>query len=122
MPQQDIPFLLRQMDSLNMKVMVNLSGRGFKNTNGIFDVNDHQYLVSAIQNARKSTPNRIVVFTNVSFVGVGDPGWAENAVKQLEADVKAGAQGLKVYKGLGFSAKDTKGNILRVDDPRLDPV
>jgi predicted TIM-barrel fold metal-dependent hydrolase len=122
MPQQDIPALLKQMDSLNMKVMVNLSGRGFRNTNGVFDVNDNTYLVNSIQNARKTTPNRIVVFTNVSFTGVGEPGWAANAVKTLEADVKAGAQGLKIYKSLGFSAKDNKGNILRVDDPRLDPI
>ena len=108
MPQQDIPALLKQMDSLNMKVMVNLSGRGFRNTNGVFDVNDNTYLVNSIQNARKTTPNRIVVFTNVSFTGVGEPGWAANAVKTLEADVKAGAQGLKIYKSLGFSAKDKK--------------
>ena len=122
MPTQDIPALLKQMDSLNMKVMVNLSGRGFRNNNGVFDVNDNSYLVNSIQNARKATPNRLIVFTNVSFAGVGEPGWAANAAKQLEADVKAGAQGLKIYKSLGFSAKDNNGNILRVDDPRLDPV
>lgn len=122
MPTQDIPALLKQMDSLNMKVMVNLSGRGFRNNNGVFDVADNAHLVSSIQNARKTTPNRIVVFTNVSFAGVGEPGWSENAAKQLEADVKAGAQGLKIYKSLGFTAKDNKGNVLRVDDPRLDAV
>lgn len=122
MPTQDIPALLKQMDTLNMKVMVNLSGRGFRNNNGVFDVNDNSYLVSSIQNARKATPNRIVVFTNVSFTGVGDPDWASKAVKQLEADVNAGAQGLKIYKSLGFSAKDNKGAVLRVDDRRLDPI
>lgn len=122
MPNQNIPALLKQMDSLNMRVMVNLSGRGFRNNNGVFDVNDNSYLVSSIQNAKKTTPNRIVVFTNVSFSGVGEKDWAANAVKQLEADVKAGAQGLKIYKSLGFSAKDNNGKVLRVDDPRLDPV
>ena len=122
MPTQDIPALLKEMNDLNMKVMVNLSGRGFRNYNGSYDVNDHQYLVSAIQNAHKSTPNRILVFTNVSFAGVGEPGWAANAVRQLEEDVKSGAQGLKVYKNLGFNYKDAKGVLLHVDDPRLDPV
>ncbi len=122
MPDQDIPALLAQMDSLNMKVMVNLSGRGFRNNNGVFDVADNSYLVRSIQNAKKTTPNRLVVFTNGSFTGVGEPGWGEKAAAQLEADVKAGAQGLKIYKSLGFSAKDNKGNIIQVDDPRLDPV
>lgn len=122
MPTQDIPALLKQMDSLNMQVMVNLSGRGFRNNNGVFDVSDNSHLVNAIQNAKKSTPNRIVVFTNISFNGVGEPDWESKTLKALEADVKAGAQGLKIYKSLGFSAKDNKGNVLRVDDPRLDPV
>lgn len=122
MGSQDLPYLLRQMDSLNMTIMVNLSGRGFRNNNGVFDVNDHQYLVNAIENGRKADPKRLVVFTNASFVGVGEPGWASNAVAQLEADVKAGAKGLKVYKNLGFQFRDTDGKMLRVDDPRLDPL
>ena len=37
--------------------------------------------------------DRVRVFTGVSFNGVG-PGWAEKAVAQLEADVKAGAVGV----------------------------
>jgi uncharacterized protein len=122
MPDQDLNFLLKQMDSLNMKIMVNLSGKGFKINNGVFDVNGHSYLEKSLANVNKTDPKRLVVFTNVSFSGVGEPDWADKAVKELEADVKAGARGLKIYKSLGFSYKDTKGNILKVDDPRLDPI
>src|SRR5262245_11777730 len=46
-PGQDIKKLTSQMDGLNMKVMINLSGRGYKETsgrNGFFDLNDHAYL------------------------------------------------------------------------------
>jgi len=46
----------------------------------------------------------------------------ENTVKQLEEDCKNGARGLKIYKGLGLSYKDTDGNRIAVDDPRLDPI
>lgn len=122
MPKQDIAYLLRQMDSLNMKIMVNLSGRGFRNANGVFDVNGPDYLVESIENAKKITPNRMVVFTNVSFLQVDEPGWTAKAVQQLEADVKAGAKGLKIYKSLGFLYKDNTGKLLRIDDPRLDPI
>lgn len=122
MPSQDIPFLLRQMDTLNMRIMVNLSGRGFRNNNGVFDINGPQYLADAVANVKKSTPNRVVLFTNVSFVGVGERDWAQQAVQGLEADVKAGAKGLKIYKNLGHSFKDVDGNLIRVDDPRLDPI
>lgn len=122
MPTQNVKALLKQMDDLNMRVMVNLSGRGFKSVNGQFGLQDPQYLADAIANAKKSTPNRIIHFTNVSFIGVGEPGWADKAIKELENDVRAGANGLKVYKNLGFSFKDNTGKLLRIDDPRLDPV
>jgi len=122
MPSQDVKALLKQMDELNMRVMVNLSGRGFKSVNGQFGLQDPQYLADAIANAKKATPNRILHFTNVSFIGVGETGWAEKAVKELENDVKAGANGLKVYKNLGFSFKDNTDKLLRIDDPRLDPI
>lgn len=110
MPKQDLSVLLREMDSLNMRVMVNLSGRG------------GEHLIGAVSNAKKVTPNRLIVFTNVNFTGAGTSGWSQKAVKQLEADVKAGAKGLKIFKNLGFSSKDNAGKIIQVDDSRLDPI
>jgi predicted TIM-barrel fold metal-dependent hydrolase len=122
MPTQDISSLLKEMDQLNMRVMVNLSGRSFRSVNGQFGLQDNSYLESAIKHVKEITPNRILQFTNVSFIGVGNPGWTENALKELEQDVRSGANGLKVYKNLGFSFRDNKGKLLRIDDPRLDPI
>src|SRR5690606_11195056 len=42
--------------------------------------------------------------------------------KQLEEDVKMGANGLKIYKNLGMFSRDKEGNRIPIDDPRLDPV
>jgi predicted TIM-barrel fold metal-dependent hydrolase len=51
------------------------------------------------------------------------PGWAERAVAQLEADVKAGAGGVgEISKGLGLSTRKADGTLLAVDDPALDPI
>ena len=49
-------------------------------------------------------------------------GWTEKAVQQLEADVKAGANGLKIFKTLGLSVKDNEGHRVAVDDKRLDAI
>jgi uncharacterized protein len=106
----DINRLLQDMDKLNMKVMVNLSGG-----NG----DRLQEMTSSI---RSTSPKRFIVFANINFSGIGEAGWTEKAVKQLEDDVKAGANGLKIFKNLGFSVKDTKGNRVAVDDPRLDAI
>lgn len=110
MDNQDLSGLARQMDALNMAVMVNLSGgSGSK-------------IKRSIENIRSNQPKRFIVFANINFDGVGKPGWIENTVKQLEEDVSNGANGLKIFKDLGFSVRDEKGAIVKVNDPRLQPI
>ncbi|MDH5474484.1 MAG: amidohydrolase [Cyclobacteriaceae bacterium] len=123
MPDQDLKALTAEMDKINMGIMVNLSGRGFKRTeSGGFGVNDNSYLKRAIENSNTNASGRVVVFTNISFSGIGEKDWTKKAVKELEEDVQVGAKGLKIYKSLGFSVKDTEGNRVSVDDTRLDPI
>ncbi|PWT75915.1 MAG: amidohydrolase [Bacteroidetes bacterium] len=124
-PSQDVATLARQMDQLNMRIMINLSGRGYRETNAVngdFDINSHDYLVGYIENVKRNAPGRLMFFTNISFVGFGDPGWTEKTVRDLENDVKAGACGLKIYKDLGLSFRDKKGKFIPIDDPALDAV
>ena len=123
MPDQDLKELVADMDKINMGIMVNLSGRGFRRTaDGGYDVNDTDYLKRAVVNGIKNANGRVVVFTNISFDGIGSKDWTKNAVKELEADVAAGAKGLKIYKSLGFSVNDTDGKRVAIDDPRLDDI
>jgi len=110
MPSMDLGGLIKEMEKLNMKVMVNLSGRSGNS------------IVQSAKNIKDNYPKRFIVFANVDFSGVGQDGWAEKAAKQLEEDVKNGANGLKVFKNLGLSAKDINGKLIPIDDPRLDPI
>ena len=113
MTPQDLTTLIKEMDKLNMAVMVNLSGRGR---------GDAKLLESSLISIKENFPKRFIVFTNVDFTGIDDPQWPSRTVKQLEDDVSKGANGLKIYKTLGMFAKDSKGNRIHVDDPRIDPV
>lgn len=113
MNSQNLDGLIAEMNDLNMKVMVNLSGRGRGST---------EHLLGAIKNVKDNFPNRFIIFTNVDFDNIDDPNWTENAVKTLEQDVKAGANGLKIYKSLGLRYRDKNGKRITVDDPRIDPV
>jgi predicted TIM-barrel fold metal-dependent hydrolase len=110
MPEMDLSVLIKEMDKLNMAVMVNLSGQSGES------------IKKSSANIRSNYPKRFIVFANINFQGVGEDGWGEKAAKQLEEDVKNGANGLKIYKSLGFSVKDNKGQRVAVDDPRLDPI
>ncbi len=127
MPDQDLSELIAEMDKLNMAVMVNLSGRGFRrleNPDGSFrfELRDGDYLKRAVENGRRNAPGRIIVFTNLSLKGIDEPSWSERVVAELERDVANGAQGLKIYKGLGLDSKDSTGERIPVDDPRIDPI
>lgn len=118
--KERVETLVREMDEINMGVMVNLSGRGFDRANG--DIGNQSYLNAMIARMNGEAPGRFIVFTNVSFKKVGEPGWADEAVRQLEEDVKNGANGLKIYKSLGLRNNDINGNRIAIDDPRLDPI
>ena len=110
MSSSDVDSLVEEMDDLNMAVMVNLSG------------GSGESLVAGLNKMTKDNPGRFIFFANVDFRGVGEEGWSEHAADQLEADVNAGAAGLKIFKTLGLGALDIEGNRIAVDDIRLAPV
>ena len=113
MPNQDLSELVAEMDKLNMKVMVNLSGRGR---------GSDEHIQGALKNVKDNYPNRFIVFTNIDLNGIDEPDWTKNAVAKLEQDVKWGANGLKIYKSQGMRNVDSKGERVRINDPRIDPL
>lgn len=118
--QETVNRLVREMDEINMGVMVNLSGRGFARSGN--DEEAQAYMYAMLRRFNTIAPGRFIVFTNLSFTDFGSGGWSKKAVADLEKDVINGANGLKIYKSLGFSVKDIKGNRVPVDHPDLDPI
>jgi predicted TIM-barrel fold metal-dependent hydrolase len=103
--------LVTALDALNVRVMVaadSISGDRLRRTLDTIRSSPHR--------------DRFAVLTGISFSGVG-PGWAERAVAQLEADVKAGASGVgEIAKSFGLTTRKADGTLLAIDDPALDPV
>ncbi|MGH9627155.1 MAG: amidohydrolase family protein [Bryobacteraceae bacterium] len=104
--------LIKDMDSLNMQILVNSpvgngSGAWFEN---------------AVKMMESHSPKRFAVMTNIDYKDMDDPGYGKRVAAQLEKEIKMGAVGLKVWKNLGLSLKDSKGERIHVDDPRFDPV
>jgi predicted TIM-barrel fold metal-dependent hydrolase len=102
--------MVDEMDALNMQVLVNLSGRS------------GDTLGEGIRIIKNKYPKRFVIFANIDFRGIDEPGYGEKAAKQLEEDVRNGAQGLKIFKNLGLTVTDSSGKRVPTDDPRLDPI
>jgi uncharacterized protein len=106
----DVDKLVADMDRIGMAVMVNLSG------------GSGESLQKNIEALSGRHPKRFVTFANVDFRRIDEPGFAVDAAKQLEEDVRNGAAGLKIYKNLGMSLTDASGKRVPTDDPRLDPI
>ncbi len=117
MPVMDLDKLVSEMDEINMGFIVNLSGSGF----GPQAAKD-LYFDKSIKNIEENHPKRVGLFVNVDFNSVDIENHVENQVNIIRGAVAKGAIGLKVYKGLGLTNKDSKGNRVAVDDKRLGPI
>ncbi len=103
--------LVHGMDALNLRVLVNLSGgTGARLKQGI----------DAIRASRHR--DRMVFFANLDFADLDQPGYGQRAAARLEADVQAGAVGLKIFKNLGLHLRRKNGERVPTDDPEFDPV
>lgn len=79
-------------------------------------------------------PERFVIFANIDFQGTGgerdyskwecnQPHFVRNTVEQLrEAASKGQIGGLKFFKDFGLRYRDANGELIRIDDPRWDPI
>lgn len=106
----DVDQLIKDMDGINMRVLVNLSGAwGDK-------------LKNNVQLLKGRYPDRFAIFANWTYDGVDDPGYGHKIAQQLEQDVHNGAQGLKIFKQFGMDAKDGQGRRIHVDDARYDEI
>ena len=109
--QETINTLVAAMDALNIRVMVSAD-----NSSG-------DRLTRALQAiAAGPHKDRFRVLAGVDFRNVG-PDWAGTAVRQLEADLKAGAVGVgEIGKSFGLNTQKPDGTRLKIDDPALDPL
>ncbi len=67
-------------------------------------------------------PDRISIITTFSMENFGEPGWAGEVIRNLDEDFNEGAIGVKVWKDIGMTFRDSLGQFIFIDDPRFDPV
>lgn len=103
---------LALMDRKNIRTMVNLtSGYG-----------DH--LREAVSKLQSAHPGRFVVFTEPAWSMTSAPDYPKRQADLIEDAHRSGAKGLKILKTLGLYLREnlTTGKLVRLDDPRFDPM
>ena len=109
------------MDAHNIAVAVSLDG-------GLGDAFDEhaRYVWTKYR-------DRFVIFANIDWKGSGKPDdyatwdmhrpdFAHRMVRGLEEAKRKGASGLKVFKDLGLGYRNPDGSLVKIDDPRWDPI
>lgn len=107
-PEEVLPV----MDRKNIRLMVNLTG------------GCGPALEEAIQYWQTPNPKRFLVFTQPWFGRIKEPNYPKFQADEIERAHKAGARGLKILKELGLVLREniTTGRLIKVDDPRFDPM
>ena len=121
MPVKNLSKLVNEMDSLNMGYLINLSGSGFgvfSGKQGLMDLN----LTKSLENVNENYPDRFGVFLNLDLAKIDNPDFEKNNIIQLENAVNQGVIGLKIYKNLGLTLRDSRNIRVPVDDDRLSHV
>ena len=121
MPVKNLSKLVNEMDSLNMGYLINLSGSGFgvfSGKQGLMDLN----LTKSLENVNENYPDRFGVFLNLDLAKIDNPDFEKNNIIQLENAVNQGVIGLKIYKNLGLTLRDSRNIRVPVDDDRLSHI
>jgi predicted TIM-barrel fold metal-dependent hydrolase len=105
-----VPRLQQLMARYGIQQVVNLSGG--HPLAGL----DEQLRASA------ASPGKIVVFAGLAYEQARHASYGERMASLLRLAHERGARGLKIAKLLGLGLRDAKGQLIRVDDPALDPV
>ena len=105
--------LLEAMDESGVEAVVDLDG-GW----------GEEILYRHLDHYKGGAPDRFFHFGGVDWSRWPEQGddFAEWAAARLRDQVRRGAQGLKIWKGFGLQVRDQHGQLVAVDDHRLDPV
>jgi predicted TIM-barrel fold metal-dependent hydrolase len=104
--------LIPVMDRKNIRTMVNLTG-GFGSG-----------LTETLEKYDKSYRDRFYTFTEPCYSRFLEPDYPRIQAEAIEQARREGARGLKILKTLGLYLRDniTTGKLVKIDDPRFDPM
>lgn len=74
------------------------------------------------QEIKTEHPNYYEVATSFSMKGWDEPEWLDNTMKFLEKNIEEGAIAVKFWKNIGMVFRDKNGDLVMIDDPKLDTI
>jgi uncharacterized protein len=103
---------LEEMDKAGVMMCVSLDARS-----------EDDFYLEHSERLHGVSKDRFLLFFRPDFSRIDEPNFGENEARRLEEAVRSGSiRGLKIRKGLGLEDRDKTGELIKVDDPRIDPI
>lgn len=67
-------------------------------------------------------PRQVAWVATFATDGFDKPGWSDATLKDLDGALADGAVGVKVWKNIGMSLRDSRGKLVMIDDARFAPL
>jgi uncharacterized protein len=104
-------YYLQQMDEAGVWICIGLDGHS-----------RNDFYKEHLRVSHGVSKERFHIYFAPDFSRIDEPDFGINEAQKLEEAVRAGVRGLKIFKSLGLTLRDKTGNIVPVDDPRIDPI
>jgi predicted TIM-barrel fold metal-dependent hydrolase len=102
--------MVQAMDERGIRAAVNLSG-------------DHgPKLERMLEKFHRFAPDRFFIFCSPDFSLIDEPDFGGRMEAFIREARCQGAAGVKIYKNLGLTIRDSGGRLVPVDDPRLETI
>jgi len=111
-PKEQLDQIVKWMDEVNIQLMVNSTGGSGDN------------LRKTIADLPGSYPGRFLVLTEPAWGRIAEPGYAKWQADEFARAREAGAVGIKILKDLGLYLREKirEEPLIKIDDPRFDPM
>lgn len=106
--------LLREAESNNFRfVSINTTVPDFP------DISEQESIILELQ---QSHPRNIFYVGTFPIVNWNSEEWVPQTIDYINKRMENGALGIKIWKNVGMSLRDTEGHLVMIDDPKLEPV
>jgi predicted TIM-barrel fold metal-dependent hydrolase len=81
---------------------------------------EEQIRLSILQKKNNST--HIDFLSTISLADWNHSDWAEKEIRRIASTFEQGALGIKIWKNIGMTYRDEKGDFIMANHPRLEPI
>lgn len=112
---QHLARAVKIMDAVGIGLVVNLgTGTVTPGQDGVSEFERNKRLADTL------FPGRFLHTMLLDYRGWDEPDFPVRAARQIEEGRRLGAVGLKEFKRFGLTLRDGRGQLIRIDDPKLD--